>query len=660
MIRRILCTLTLSILSLSAFAADLSVEISASDTTFVNGQSGSFTTTVRNLGPEAHDANVQVQFTSQSGVIDETNIQLVSKPANFTCGAQFETAQGHTFSCTASAIPAGYEGQIVYSTVITGTTGTGYVRSSVFAPANDPEGANNLAQVSISVAPPPPAVADLTATLVPSSTSFLPGSTGTFSTTIRNLGPDAVPAAAIVRFTAYSGTIDATSIQVVSKPAEFTCGAQYDTPQGHHQPCNAPSIPAGYEGTIVLSAVITGTSGNMDVEGSVAVLPGDASVNNNFSNATITVAQPVADLAVDLTSSTPAAVTTGAVSSYLASFENDGPDASPNATLSFRFTALSGSIGVTNIQVTSKPAAFTCAAPVATPQGPLVTCTTPSFASGATGAIAFSAEVTGTSGTMEVCAFFLSSSSMDPDTNGQLNGDCIQNTVSADPSPATLSMSCPGAFLSGGTGGGSVTLSAARGTDTIVALSSSNSAVATVPASVVILAGLTSANFTVTGIGPGTATITATPPVGVGVAQNCNVTVNPTVVAATIGLGEGNCQAAPIPPGTNGTGTVTMSPVAATDTVIALQSSDPTVATVPGTVTILAGQTSATFTITGVSGGTATITASAPDAVGGDSASCLTIVSSAAEVSNVPSLSPEALVLLAALLGGLALFVMRR
>jgi hypothetical protein len=513
---------------------------------------------------------------------------------------------------------------------------------------------------TLSILSLPAFAADLSVQTSASDTTFINGQSGTFSTTIRNLGPEAAPAAAVVRFTAYSGTIDATSIQVVSKPAEFTCGAQYDTPQGHHQPCSAPSIPAGYEGTIVLSAVITGTSGNMDVEGSVGVLPGEPSVNNNFSNVAITVGQPVADLAVDLTSPSPAALSTGATASYLASFENDGPDASPNATLSFRFTALSGSIGVTNIQVTSKPAAFTCAAPVATPQGPLVTCTTPSFASGATGAIAFSTEVTGTSGTMEVCAFFLSSSSMDPDTNGQLNGDCIQNTVSADPSPATLSMSCPGAFLSGGTGGGSVTLSAPRGTDTIVALSSSNPAVATVSASVVITAGLTSANFTVTGIAAGTATITATPPDGVGVAQNCAVTVNASVVSATIGLGEGNCQAGPIPPGTNGTGTVTMSPVGATDTVIALQSSDPTVATVPATVTILAGQTSATFTITGVSGGTATITATAPDAVGGDSASCLTIVSSAAEVSNVPSLSPEALVLLAALLGGLALFVMRR
>jgi hypothetical protein len=501
--------------------------------------------------------------------------------------------------------------------------------------------------------------ADLNTTLTPSATAFVTGSTGTFTTVIRSTGPDTVPVAANIQFTALSGNINATNITVVSKPAEFTCGAQFETPQGHHIPCTAASIPAGYEGTIVLSATITGTSGNMDVTSS-ATTAGDPTPSNNFSTVRVTVAPPQADLALTITSPTPPAVPSGSTATYVVNFENDGPDASANAVVAFRFTALNGTIGVTNIQVVSTPPGFTCGSPVATPQGPTVSCTTPSFAAGAMGSITFTGEVTGSSGQMEVCAGITSTTSADPDTNGQLNGGCVTNTVTApDPDPTT-SIACPGAFVAGNSGQGTVTISEAQGSDTTIALASSNPAVATVPATVVILAGQTSAPFTITGVGPGTSTITATPPAGFGTAQTCEVTVNPAAASPQISLGNGNCPAAPIEPGTNALATISISPAQGTDTVISLQSSNPAVATVPPTVTILAGQTSATFVISGVSNGSTTITATLPDALGGDTATCTTVVIARSEgVENIPTLSPAVLGVLAMLLAGVALFVTR-
>jgi hypothetical protein len=501
--------------------------------------------------------------------------------------------------------------------------------------------------------------ADQSVTVTPSATSFGTGSTGTFTTIVRSTGPDAAASAVNIQFTALSGNIDAMNITVVSKPAEFTCGAQFETAQGHNIPCTAASIPAGYEGSIVLSATITGTSGNMNVRSSVTT-PADPDTANNQATAGITVTQPQADLALTITSPTPSAVPSGSTATYIVDFENDGPDAAANAVVSFRFTSLNGTIGVTNIQVVSTPAGFSCGAPVATAQGPTVSCTTSSFASGATGSITFTGEVTGSSGQMEVCANISSPTTSDPDTNGQLNSGCVLNTVTAAEPDPTTSIACPGAFVAGNSGQGTVTISAAQGSNTTIALASSNPAVATVPATVVILAGQTSAPFTVTGVGPGTSTITATPPAGFGTAQTCDVTVNAAAASPQISLGNGNCPAAPIGPGTNAMATVSISPAQGTNTVIALQSSNPSVATVPPTVTILAGQTSATFVISGVSSGSTTITATLPDALGGDTATCTTVViARSGEVESVPTLSPAVLAVLALLLAGVALFVTR-
>ncbi len=151
-----------------------------------------------------------------------------------------------------------------------------------------------------------------------------------------------------------------------------------------------------------------------------------------------------------------------------------------------------------------------------------------------------------------------------------------------------------------------VTLSAAPQSNVTVNLTSSDTSKATVPASVVIPAGATTpataplvtgagigtANITgaATGYKSGSGTVTITAPTMTFSAASVPVNVGQT---ATVTLNLANGQA---PPG---------------GLTVNLSSNDTAKATVPASVLIPAGQQTANVTITGVAGGSATITASA-------------------------------------------------
>jgi hypothetical protein len=120
--------------------------------------------------------------------------------------------------------------------------------------------------------------------------------------------------------------------------------------------------------------------------------------------------------------------------------------------------------------------------------------------------------------------------------------------------------------------------------------------------------GMTTANVHVTAPGPTASSVTLTASLGPdmltqtfrvrGVAEASvltGVSLNPPTVAA----------------GGSSTGTVTLDCEALADTPVALSTSAPTMATVPASVTVLAGQRTATFTVTTAPGGpgSATITA---------------------------------------------------
>jgi len=111
--------------------------------------------------------------------------------------------------------------------------------------------------------------------------------------------------------------------------------------------------------------------------------------------------------------------------------------------------------------------------------------------------------------------------------------------------------------------------------------------------------------------------------------------------------------------GSTATETATINITQSTDTIVTLVSSDPTIATVPATVTILANQHSATFQVTGVAvGGPITITATLPPSFGAVPATAsITVVNAAA--AAIPTLSGWMLALMAALLAAVAVLLMK-
>jgi hypothetical protein len=167
-----------------------------------------------------------------------------------------------------------------------------------------------------------------------------------------------------------------------------------------------------------------------------------------------------------------------------------------------------------------------------------------------------------------------------------------------DNETATLGVSLPaGIAKNGGAATGTVTSSAPPTQNIVVQLVSSNPAKLIVPATATILAGQTTATFTMT-------------PVDNKVIDgNQNVTVTATFENWTTGsattsvIDTDNTIAVSLPPSgfegqtfTNA-GTITLGGTSSSDITVNLLSSNPSDMNIPATVTVPAGQTSATFTI---------------------------------------------------------------
>jgi len=135
-----------------------------------------------------------------------------------------------------------------------------------------------------------------------------------------------------------------------------------------------------------------------------------------------------------------------------------------------------------------------------------------------------------------------------------------------------------------------------------VALASSNAAAATVPASVTIAAGSSTATTQVTTVAVGSASITAQATDYVN--GQATVTVRPTSLNLPAG--------ALVAPGLTRSVPLTLSdPAPAGGLVVQLVSSAPATVSVPASLNVPEGQTNINFTLTGVAAGTATVTASA-------------------------------------------------
>lgn len=181
---------------------------------------------------------------------------------------------------------------------------------------------------------------------------------------------------------------------------------------------------------------------------------------------------------------------------------------------------------------------------------------------------------------------------------GRLNVYRALQSVGAAASPRLNALSLnPTTVVGGSISTGTVTISApAPASGFVVNLSSSNTVVATVPSSITIPAGSVSANFAVaTSSVSSTASVKITASAG-GVAHQATLTVSPATADAS--LSSLTIQPNTVSGGATATGTVRLSaPAPDGGAVVQLRSSS-TRASVPSSVTVPAGATSASFTIT--------------------------------------------------------------
>jgi photosystem II stability/assembly factor-like uncharacterized protein len=190
-----------------------------------------------------------------------------------------------------------------------------------------------------------------------------------------------------------------------------------------------------------------------------------------------------------------------------------------------------------------------------------------------------------------------------------LSGATKSALLSVNPAVALASVGLSPTSLTGGASSiGTVTLSAAAPAGgAVIGLASTDAAVAVIRASVAVAAGGTSATFTISTNPVNTsAAVTISGTYG-GVTRAAVLTVNPPTPSSV------NLNPTSVTGGASSIGTVVLSgPAPGRGVAVALSSSDPAIAAVPPSVTVAAGETSATFTISTppCASGTATISAS--------------------------------------------------
>jgi len=167
----------------------------------------------------------------------------------------------------------------------------------------------------------------------------------------------------------------------------------------------------------------------------------------------------------------------------------------------------------------------------------------------------------------------------------------------------------------------------------IISLSSNNAAVGSIPASVTMAAGATSATFTVM-----TSPVTTSTNVSISAAYN-GVSENALLGVEASTLSLLSVSPSTVTGGASSTGIINLSSAAPSGgAVVSLSSSDPSVASVPPSVTVPAGATSATFTVaTAPVAASASVTITATSSGTTETASLTVVPPTLASLSMAPA-----------------------
>ncbi len=348
-------------------AADLRIAAGTTTPSITVGDSAQYTATASNAGPDAVSAGVALVF-------DALVSPSISAPGGWTCNAPTQNATSTTVTCTTASFANGASASFGASFSAGAALANRSVQmvAAIDSTTADPVAGNNAANASVAIGAVYVPSADLRLTAGTTTPSITVGDSAQYTATASNAGPDAVSAGVALVF-------DALVSPSIAAPGGWTCNAPTQNATSTTVTCNTASFANGASASFGASFSAGATLANRSVQMVAAIdsTTADPAAGNNAANASVAIGAvyvPSADLRLTAGTTTPS-ITVGDSAQYTATASNAGPDA-VSAGVALVFDALvSPSI--------SAPGGWTCNAATQNATSTTVTCTTASFANGA-------------------------------------------------------------------------------------------------------------------------------------------------------------------------------------------------------------------------------------------------------------------------------------
>lgn len=370
-----------------------------------SGATITYTQVLTNNGPDAA-ANAKITESIGSGV----TFQSIAAPGGWSCTTPAAGGTG-TINCSFASLANG--ASALFTIVVNVTAVSGSVSNTVSgsSDASDTTPANNTATATTTVTPPPSA--DLGITKSTPTTNAAPGASVTYTIVVTNHGPDAATSVTM------TDILPATlKFQSLSSPAGFSCTLPVVGASGTIS-CTSASLANGATATFTLLVTsASNASGAIPNTASVSGTPSDPSSGNNAATASFTASS--ADLALG-----GGVSANGSQITYTFTLTNGGPDGASN--LVFTDTLPSSLL----FQSITPPPGWNCTTPPAGTTG-TITCTAPSFASGAVGTFTIvTTAAPGATGTINNGAGVTSATS-DPNSGNSTSAPAVAAPVSTN------------------------------------------------------------------------------------------------------------------------------------------------------------------------------------------------------------------------------------
>jgi uncharacterized repeat protein (TIGR01451 family) len=230
----------------------------------VQGATITYTQTITNNGPDAA-VNAALTETLPASI----TFQSIVAPAGFTCTTPAVGSSG-AITCTIASLASGVTGTFTLVTNVVAPSGTVSLTTTVSSDTFDPDGANNTATATTTIA----SQADVSIAKTTASIVAVTGSTVTYTLTVSNAGPGAATSVVV------TDVLPAGLAFVSATPSQGTCvGTSTVT-------CSLGTLANGANATIVLTTTVTANSGSVANSASVA----SATVDPNPGNSTVSAA----------------------------------------------------------------------------------------------------------------------------------------------------------------------------------------------------------------------------------------------------------------------------------------------------------------------------------------------------------------------------------